>query len=153
MLLTFLATSLSSTFTMSELTGSKSGVLPQLKPSVSQALWGHLLQRNVPAALKGNTSLSASSVPVAPVDKAGTSMRMLLHDTQATLEKFSTHIEKLTSRVEDAKREVSTAHKVFQLGHEKLVEENVSLREWSSAYTQLYLLNLVLRYVMGYYCV
>ncbi|KIP07088.1 hypothetical protein PHLGIDRAFT_71638 [Phlebiopsis gigantea 11061_1 CR5-6] len=97
------------------------------KPSVSQALWGHLLQRNIPPALRGTPSLSSSPVPIAPVDKNGTSMRMLLHDNQATLEKFSGHVEKLTSRVDDAKREIATAHRIFQFGHEKLVEENVSL--------------------------
>lgn len=58
-------------------------------------------------------------------------MRMLLHDNQATLEKFSGHVEKLTSRVDDAKREIATAHRIFQFGHEKLVEENVSLREYA----------------------
>lgn len=62
-------------------------------------------------------------------------MRILLHDTQATLEKFSGHVEKLTSGVDDARREVSTAHKVFQFGHEKLVEEHVALRESTGAYT------------------
>ena len=55
---------------------------------------------------------------------------MLLYDTQATLEKFSGHVEKLTARVEDTKREVSTAHKVFEFGHEKLLEENVALSEY-----------------------
>ncbi|EKM49162.1 uncharacterized protein PHACADRAFT_265773 [Phanerochaete carnosa HHB-10118-sp] len=111
--------------------------LPQLRSSVSQALWGHLRQMNVPLALKGKTELSSAPTPVTPVDKAGTSMRMLLHDTQATLEKFSGHIERLTSKVDDAKREVTTAHKAFQYGHEKMLEESIALREWKCAYTRL----------------
>ena len=105
--------------------------LQRAKPSVSQALWGHLLQRNIPPALRGTPSVATPTIPATPIDKNGTSMRMLLHDNQATLEKFSGHVEKLTSRVEDAKREIATAHKVFQFGHEKLVEENVSLREYA----------------------
>lgn len=111
---------------------------PQLKPSVSQALWGHLRQMNVPVALKDKTGLSSTPTPITPIDKAGTSMRMLLHDTQATLEKFSGHIERLTSKVDDAKREVTTAHKAFQYGHEKMLEESVALREWKCAYTRLW---------------
>ena len=121
---------------MAESSGSTTQtVMPQLKPSVSQALWGHLRQMNVPPELKGKSGLSATATPITPVDKAGTSMRMLLHDTQATLEKFSGHIEKLTSRVDDAKREVATAHKIFQYGHEKMIEENTALRESMDAYT------------------
>ena len=71
-------------------------------------------------------------------------MRMIFHDTQATLEKFSEHIERLTARVDDAKQEVTSAHKVFQFGHEKLLEENVSLREFASAY--IHLGNMALRF-------
>lgn len=115
--------------------GTSQPTLPSLKPSVSQGLWGHLRQMNVPPALRG-AGLSAAAVPITPVDKAGTSMRMLLHDTQATLEKFAAHIEKLAGRVDDAKREVGTAHRVFQHGHEKMLEENVALRESPGAYTQ-----------------
>ena len=103
---------------------------PQLKSSVSQTLWGHLLQRNVPSVLREASASSNSTIPLAPVDKAGSSTRMLLYDTQATLEKFSGHVEKLTARVEDTKREVSTAHKVFEFGHEKLLEQNVALSEY-----------------------
>ncbi|GJE93323.1 hypothetical protein PsYK624_094820 [Phanerochaete sordida] len=101
--------------------------LPTLKPSVSQALWGHLRQMNVPPALKSVAASTSAMTPITPVDKTGTSMRMLLHDTQATLEKFSGHIEKLAGRVDDAKREVTTAHKVFQHGHEKMLEDNAAL--------------------------
>lgn len=73
-----------------------------------------------------------------PVDKAGTSVRMLLHDTQAVLEKFSGRIDKLHGEVEKAKQEVSTSHKVFQHGHDKLVSDQVDLSEFQSAYTGIW---------------
>lgn len=52
---------------------------------------------------------------------------MLLHDTQATIEKFSARVDGLSAGVQDAKKEITTAHKVFQHGHEKLLEEQVNL--------------------------
>lgn len=110
--------------------------IPQLKPSVSQALWGHLRSMNVPPALQDKAGLSAAPAPIAPVDRAGTSMRMLLHDTQATLEKFAGHVEGLACRVDEARREVATAHKVFLHGQEKTVEENIKLGECGGAYSR-----------------
>ncbi|KAI0825554.1 hypothetical protein BC629DRAFT_6850 [Irpex lacteus] len=111
---------------------SGSSVEPRLalpRSSTTAALWGHLLHK------KPHTSLAAKSngdkpnlvPPMKPVDKAGTSARMLLHDTQAVLEKFSGKIDKLHSEVEQAKNEVSMSHKVFQHGNDKVLSDQVDL--------------------------
>ena len=56
-------------------------------------------------------------------------MRILLHDTQANLEKFSEHVDKLASGVSETKREMITMQKLFQEDHEKLVGQIVDLGE------------------------
>lgn len=115
----------------------------QTGSSLSHALWGQLLHKSIPPSLNpatrgASSSIHTSTTNTAPIDRNGTSVRMLLHDTQATLEKFSTRVEKLTARVDDAKRELSTAHKVFQAGHDNLITENVDLGMCSGAYTLLF---------------
>ncbi|KAI0690307.1 hypothetical protein BC835DRAFT_1281296 [Cytidiella melzeri] len=97
--------------------------------STTAALWGHLLHKKPHTALAANLKSSSEDLvpPMRPVDKAATSVRMLLHDTQAVLEKFSGRVDKLHGEIEDAKREVATSHKVFQHGHEKLLLEQVDL--------------------------
>lgn len=67
-----------------------------ISSTASSTLWAHLLRKD-----KQNEPILATSVPLAPVDKTGTSVRLLLHDTQATLEKFSQRIDKLVKGVED----------------------------------------------------
>jgi hypothetical protein len=49
------------------------------------------------------TSISSAPLPIAPVDKTGTSVRLLLHDNQATLEKFSEKVDKLLKGLEDSR--------------------------------------------------
>jgi hypothetical protein len=64
--------------------------------STSSTLWAHLLRKD-----RTNEPIPAISVPIAPADKTGTSVRLLLHDTQATLEKFSQRIDKLVKGVDE----------------------------------------------------
>jgi hypothetical protein len=54
-------------------------------------------------------------------------MRILLHDTQANLEKFSERIDKMTNGVSETKREMMTMQKLFQEDQEKLVGQIVDL--------------------------
>ena len=56
-------------------------------------------------------------------------MRILLHDTQANLEKFSEHVDKLANGVSETKREMMTMQKLFQEDHEKVVGQIVDLGE------------------------
>ncbi|KAL6299542.1 hypothetical protein BKA93DRAFT_742214 [Sparassis latifolia] len=98
------------------------------RATTSSVLWGHLLQRKNDSSVTPAHSTSASSLsPIVPLDKAGTSMRILLHDTQANLEKFSDRVAKLTIGVHDTKREIVTMQKLFEQDHEKLLEETVNL--------------------------
>jgi hypothetical protein len=73
--------------------------------TVSSALWAHLLRKDKPTVLH-----SPASIPIAPVDKTGTSMRLLLHDTQSTLEKFSEKIDNLIKGVEDTRSQALDNH-------------------------------------------
>lgn len=75
---------------------------------MSSTLWAHLLNKDSTpsgSGLKtglGSVGLTAS----APADKTGTSVRILLHDTQATIEKFSERIDKLVSEAEDSRQKL-----------------------------------------------
>lgn len=72
-------------------------------------------------------SLPKPTTPITPVDKTGTSMRMLLHDTQAHLEKFAGKVDSLVSEVDDARKKTVEATNLVQSGQERLVGEMVDL--------------------------
>ncbi|KAJ7490300.1 hypothetical protein B0H11DRAFT_1719316 [Mycena galericulata] len=93
------------------------------RPPASTALWGQLLRKNTLAA----PSPAVPLPPTAPLDKTGTSMRILLHDTQANFDKFSTKIDALTSDIDDAKRELILVKDLFQREHETLTTDIVDL--------------------------
>jgi hypothetical protein len=65
--------------------------------------------------------------PLAPIDRAGTSMRMVLLDTQANLEKFGEHVSKLVSGVEEAKGKIDLMSRLWEVEKERLGEEMVNL--------------------------
>lgn len=92
------------------------------RPTASSALWGHLLSRHTPA---GTTSRAAP--PVAPVDRAAASTRILLHDTQTHLEKFTGRVDGMVAGLDNAKRELLTVQKLYHDEHEELVERMISL--------------------------
>ena len=96
------------------------------RSAASTALWAHLLRKDIPA-ISQNSSSTPTNLPIAPLDKAGTSMRILLHDTQANLEKFSERVDKLASGVSETKTEMVTMQKLFQEDHEQLVGQIVDL--------------------------
>lgn len=100
------------------------------RSAASTALWAHLLRKDIPV-ISHTSSNTLTNPPMAPLDKAGTSMRILLHDTQANLEKFSAHVDKLASGVSETKREMMTMQKLFQEDHDKLVGQIVDLGELS----------------------
>ncbi|KAI0782695.1 hypothetical protein C8Q75DRAFT_727322 [Abortiporus biennis] len=96
------------------------------RTTVSNALWGHLLQNKSTSLKDNNTNQSKPTTSIAPVDRNATSTRILLHDTQHNLEKFSEKIQKLTDTVDDAKRQIQSVEKLFQQEHESVVESVVS---------------------------
>ncbi|KAG1785590.1 uncharacterized protein HD556DRAFT_1249626 [Suillus plorans] len=85
------------------------------------ALWAYLLQKDLPAS---SDFAATPMVPsMAPVDRTNTSMRMLIHDMQATLEKFSTRVDTLLINVKDAKTEVVNCSRISESEHERVLDE------------------------------
>ena len=105
-----------------------------LRPSSSTALWAHLLRKDTPSSTPG-ASYDAHNPPIAPLDRTGTSMRMLLHDTQANFEKFSSRIDTVASTIEATKHEIATMKSLFDEQSEKLSMEMVDLGETSNLHT------------------
>lgn len=97
--------------------------------------------------------------PIIPQDRSGTSMRMLIHDTQAMFEKYSGCANDLLKGVGEAKRTMLVAQKLFEEDHEKIVGQTVDLGEllrlvlkdgekqgWRSAYMRTRCLCIACRY-------
>ncbi|KAF9785306.1 hypothetical protein BJ322DRAFT_1006148, partial [Thelephora terrestris] len=76
--------------------------------TMTSTLWAHLLNKDTTASGLGLKPGLAAVEPTgsAPADKAGSSVRILLHDTQATIEKFSERVEKLVSDAEDSRQKL-----------------------------------------------
>lgn len=92
----------------------------------SSVLWAHLLRKDTLAA---PPSSDIPLPPIAPTDRTGTSLRILLHDTQAHVERFSERVEKLTKGVDEAKQELGLTKTLFQREHEELTNEMYNLGE------------------------
>ncbi|CCM06134.1 uncharacterized protein FIBRA_08384 [Fibroporia radiculosa] len=100
----------------------------QARKPGSSVLWGHLLSDSAASSIARSADRSSPNLPpIAPTDKAGTSLRILLHDTQANLEKFSDRVSKLTGGVDESRREIVTVQTLFQQDRENLVETMVNL--------------------------
>jgi hypothetical protein len=101
------------------------------RPPASIALWAHLLRRDGTALPSSDTpaSSSPSYTPVAPIDRNGASMRILLLDASHNLEKFSARVDQLTSGVDQAKAEMVSLHKLFRNEHEELSNGMLDLGE------------------------
>ncbi|EIW58257.1 uncharacterized protein TRAVEDRAFT_47421 [Trametes versicolor FP-101664 SS1] len=96
--------------------------------TASTALWGHLLRKTgssqvPPSSLASTSTLGKHTPAVAPIDKAGASTRILLHDTQAHLEKFTDRVALLTTGLDSAKRELIMAQKLYQDDHEQVIDK------------------------------
>ena len=76
--------------------------------TMSSTLWAHLLSKDATSSGSGLKSglASVGLTTAAPADRTGTSVRILLHDTQATMEKFSERIDKLVSEAEDSRQKL-----------------------------------------------
>lgn len=88
--------------------------------------------RQKPSQLPPSTTSTSSTLgklapTVAPLDKAGASTRILLHDTQAHLEKFTGRVTQITTGLEDAKKELITVQRLYQDEHEQLEERMIAL--------------------------
>jgi hypothetical protein len=91
------------------------------RKTAPNALWAYLLQKDLPVS----SDLSATHVvpPVTPVDRTNTSMRMLIHDMQATLERFSTRVDALLNNVKDTKTEVLSVSRMSERERDRVLDE------------------------------
>ncbi|TFK25576.1 hypothetical protein FA15DRAFT_639042 [Coprinopsis marcescibilis] len=96
-----------------------------LRDSGNPTLWAHLM-RNEPSGSNVNATMSQLP-PITPQDKNATTMRVLLHDTQMNLEKFSEHVATLLSNVKETKQEILTTSTLFEQEHDKLLGDIVDL--------------------------
>ncbi|KAF8972669.1 hypothetical protein BDZ97DRAFT_1913159 [Flammula alnicola] len=100
--------------------------LPPRPPTASTPLWTHLLRPNAQTP----TSLAEMPViapPLAPLDKNATSMRILLHDTQANFENFALHVGKLLDGIKETKHEIKTTNTLFERDRETLMGDIIDL--------------------------
>ncbi|KAI0358064.1 hypothetical protein OH77DRAFT_1239240 [Trametes cingulata] len=102
------------------------------RPTVSTALWGHLLRKAGSSQIPPSSGTSTSTFgkhtpPIAPIDKTSASTRVLLHDTQAHLEKFTERVTQLTNELDDAKRELVMVQKLYQDDREQVLESITGL--------------------------
>ncbi|KAG6841463.1 hypothetical protein C0991_010888 [Blastosporella zonata] len=107
--------------------------IPARTPA-STSLWAQLLRKDTKMQ-----SINSGNVvpPIAPLDKNGTSMRILLHDTQAHLDKFSASANKLFTGVDEATREIAMVNTLFQREHDTLTDELVELEQHGTVLTAL----------------
>ena len=87
------------------------------RTTATELLWAHLR----PKETRGQPPDSGIPLPpIAPVDKNGTSIRILLHDTQANVEKFSARIDKMIDEISESKSEIVSVKKLFDGERESL---------------------------------
>ncbi|KAK2465682.1 hypothetical protein APHAL10511_002226 [Amanita phalloides] len=90
-------------------------------PQPSPAFWAHVLGK------EKNTPSQQPLPPLTPLDRNATSTRVLLHDTQANLEKFSAKIDKLLTEFSEAKSEVNLVKTLFERDRESLTNDIIDL--------------------------
>jgi hypothetical protein len=105
-------------------------------PSTASTLWAHLLHRYSDPS-KANAAATAaqpssSYAQLTPQDKAGTSTRILLHDTHARLEKFSERANAIFSELEASRREMVRVREQVENAREKEFEEIAQLSAFHS---------------------
>ena|SRR6266576_535939 len=96
--------------------------LPPPRPSSS--FWAHVMENEK----NGSNVPSQNTLPLlTPLDKNATATRLLLHDTQANLEKFSGKVDKLLEGFSEAKSEVKLVKTLFERDREALVNDVIDL--------------------------
>lgn len=99
--------------------------------------------------MRDDTQKPATTVlpPLAPQDKNATTMRVLLHDTQMNLERFSGHVENLLSNVKETSQDMRATSSLFEQEHDKLIGDIIDLG--SSSATCFSLLGFALNVFLG----
>ncbi|KAI9510292.1 hypothetical protein F5148DRAFT_1147636 [Russula earlei] len=107
---------------------------PSPLPSTADTLWAHLLYHRGPS--KANATERLNHNQLTPQDRAGTSTRILLHDTHARLEKFSECANSIFSEVEASRREIVRVREEVENAREKELETIAQLR--MSSFERIY---------------
>ena len=93
-------------------------------PQPSSSFWAHIMENEK----SGSKAPSQSSLPLlTPLDKSATATRLLLHDTQANLEKFSGKVDKLLAGFCEAKSEIKLVKTLFERDRETLINDIIDL--------------------------
>ncbi|TFK39428.1 hypothetical protein BDQ12DRAFT_681758 [Crucibulum laeve] len=100
---------------------------PPTLSNPSDALWSHIFRQEKIGPLLG----SDYNPPITPIDRNATSTRVLLHDTQAHLEKFTEVVTKLTRGIEETKREIKSVNTLFERDREALSGDIIDLGAYS----------------------
>lgn len=113
---------------------------PPRRPATT-TLWAHLARKDTRSTSQSAEPAAASyPLPSHPIDKAGTSTRILLLDTQQNMEKFSERVEKAILKLEEARLDVQAMQKAAG----DLREETVSVMSDLGA---SYLLGICAKYI------
>ncbi|KAJ3563266.1 hypothetical protein NP233_g9052 [Leucocoprinus birnbaumii] len=95
---------------------------PILSPT--EALWAHVLRKDKPSLPK---SAGLPQIPAAPVDRNATSTRILLYDTQARLEQFSSRADNMLKGMQDANHQLKTVGMLFEKDRDTLTNDMIDL--------------------------
>ena len=96
------------------------------RTAVTELLWAHLQQkRRVLSAQPPDLGIPLQ--PAAPVDKNGTSIQILLHDTQANFAR----IDKMVDKIGESKLEIISVKKLFYGERESLSNDLYKLGKCS----------------------
>lgn len=98
------------------------------RPTVT-TLWAHLGSRAI-AQSPSSSAQEHPSLATNPIDKLGTSARVLLLDTQQNMEKLSKQVEKLSTNVEERGRDIPTLERIFDERLTTLTDVSTYMRTW-----------------------
>ncbi|KAF6753060.1 hypothetical protein DFP72DRAFT_849436 [Ephemerocybe angulata] len=98
-----------------------------LSSSSAATLWAHLAQKDTLGRTSTTSTLGSFMPPNGPQDKTATTMRVLLHDTQMNLEKFSGNVEKLIHDVRQTEQELKTTTGLLEKEQDKLMGDIIDL--------------------------
>lgn len=92
-------------------------------------LWAHLLPRPSSTIdhIEDSYPDSTLTPSMAPLDRTSTSVRILLHDTQTNIDKFSAKVEEMCNGMQCANHEIAEVKRLFQQERETTSDETYAL--------------------------
>ncbi|KAF5361925.1 hypothetical protein D9756_002623 [Leucocoprinus leucothites] len=102
---------------------SESQSQPALSPT--EALWAHVLRKDKLSLQFKSTDIP--QVPTAPADRNATSTRILLYDTQARLEQFSSRADAMLKGMQDANHQLKSVGMLFEKDRDTLANDMIDL--------------------------